>query len=76
MISNKSRIFKIKSSTSPHFGQGPCAESIHLKVHSLYFEQRVPTPILKSLPSQFSPFVRGITNAWHALQNNSCPKSP
>ena len=46
------------------------------KVHSLYSEQLVPTPILISVPSQFSPFVREITNAWHALQNKSCPKSP
>ena len=35
----------------------------------------MPTPILKSVPSQFSPFPREITNAWHTLQNNSCPKS-
>ena len=42
----------------------------------MYSEHLVPTPILKSSPSQLSHFVRKITNAWHALQNNPCPKSP
>ena len=35
-------------------------------VHSLHSEHIVPTPILKSVPSQFH----------HALQDNSLPKSP
>ena len=47
-----------------------------IKFYSLYSEQLVPTPILKSVPSQISPIVHKITNTWHALQNNSCPKLP
>ena len=34
----------------------------------MYSEHLVPTPILESVPSQFSPFVCEITNALHALQ--------
>ena len=45
------------------------------KVHSLYFLV-VLISIIKPFPSQISPFVREITKAWHALQNNSCLKSP
>ena len=45
-------------------------------VHSLYSDHLVPTPILKPVRTQFSSFVRKITNVWHALQNSSCPKSP
>ena len=47
-----------------------------IKVYSLCSEHLAPAPILQSFPSQLSPFVREITNAWHVLQNNSCPKSP
>ena len=35
----------------------------------------LPTPILKSVPSQFSPCVCEITNTCHVLRNNSFPKS-
>ena len=42
------------------------------KVHSLFSEHLVPTAILRQVWSQFSPFVRQITNALHTLQNNSC----
>ena len=47
-----------------------------VRVHSLYSEHLVPTPILKSVPFQFSSFVPKIRNAWYTSQNNSCPKSP
>ena len=46
------------------------------EVHSLYSEQVVLTPILKLVSSEFSPLVREITNTYHDLLNNSCPKSP
>ena len=45
-------------------------------VHSLFSYHLVPTPILRSVQSQFLPFVCQITNAMHTLQNNSCQKSP
>ena len=45
------------------------------KAHSLNSEHLVPTPILKSVPSQFSPCVCEITNTCHVLRNNSFPKS-
>ena len=38
------------------------------KGHSLYSEQLVLTPISKSVPTQFSPFVCKITNTWHVLK--------
>ena len=40
---------------------------IRHKVHSLYSERLIPTPT-------FHPNFREITNAWHALQKNSCPE--
>ena len=47
------------------------------KIQSLYSEHLLPTPILKSVQSQFSHFLAKclITNEWYPLQNNSCPKT-
>ena len=42
------------------------------EVYSLFSEHLVPSPILRSIRSQFLPFVCEITNAMHTLQNNSC----
>ena len=52
------------------------AEQRSLSGGSKLIEQTLPTLILKSVLSQFLLFVCEITNAWHALQDNSCSKSP
>ena len=48
--------------------------SEYFKAHSQYSEHLVLTPILKSVLSQFSSFVREVINAWHALQNCFLPE--
>ena len=50
-------------------------KSIHCTLNTLY-RRPPPPPILRSVRSQFSPFVCESMDVWHALQNNSCPKSP
>ena len=47
-----------------------------MSIHCTFSEQAVLINIIKPLSSKISPFVHEITKAWHALQNNSCLKSP